>query len=250
MMSNGTKLHFVGDLDQSIYEFRDVDPNDITKFISDNNFHEIKLTKNFRSCQKIVNIATNIMGSNSVDANFESEYQSCFVLQYESSPSEVIPRFDELTKQYSNRVLVARGHKILNKLNITNSTPEKPAEFLLSSILNFDETSYSLINQSLIDFSKYFKDKVSLETKSSNYNCPQIVESELAWKLFLHNSIKYLLDSGLKLETCNWTDWCKKVNTVIINLHMQKFVLPEIYEVLVKSDLKIKSSNGKTEMDP
>lgn len=245
MMLNGTKLHFVGDLNQSIYEFRDVDPNDIINFITDNGFREIQLTKNFRSCQKIVNIATNIMKSGSIEADFTSPEQSCFVLQYKDSPSEVISQFNELTKQYSNRVLVARGHQTLNQLSIVDSTPAKPVEFLLSSILNFDETSYTLINQSLIDFSKYIKDKVKLETKSSDYNCPQIIASELDWKLFLHNSIQYLLNHDLQLDSCTWTNWCKKVNAVVINLFKQEFVLPEIYEALKNSDFKIRSPSGK-----
>ncbi|WP_180177171.1 UvrD-helicase domain-containing protein [Acinetobacter sp. YH12039] len=245
MMLNGTKLHFVGDLNQSIYEFRDVDPNDIINFITDNGFREIQLTKNFRSCQKIVNIATNIMKSGSIEADFTSPEQSCFVLQYKDSPSEVISQFNELTKQYSNRVLVARGHQTLNQLSIVDSTPAKPIEFLLSSILNFDETSYTSINQSLIDFSKYIKDKVKLETKSSDYNCPQIIASELDWRLFLHNSIQYLLNHDLQLDSCTWTNWCKKVNAVVINLFKQEFVLPEIYEALKNSDFKIRSPSGK-----
>lgn len=245
MMLNGTKLHFVGDLNQSIYEFRDVDPNDIINFITDNGFREIQLTKNFRSCQKIVNIATNIMKSGSIEADFTSPKQSCFVLQYENSPSEVISQFNELTKQYSNRVLVARGHQTLNQLSIVDSTPAKPVEFLLSSILNFDETSYTSINQSLIDFSKYIKDKVKLETKSSDYNCPQIIASELDWRLFLHNSIQYLLNHDLQLDSCTWTNWCKKVNAVVINLFKQEFVLSEIYEALKNSDFKIRSPSGK-----
>ncbi|RPE28329.1 AAA domain-containing protein [Acinetobacter sp. BIGb0102] len=245
MMLNGTKLHFVGDLNQSIYEFRDVDPNDIINFITDNGFREIQLTKNFRSCQKIVNIATNIMKSGSIEADFTSPEQSCFVLQYKDSPCEVISQFNELTKQYSNRVLVARGHQTLNQLSIVDSTPAKPVEFLLSSILNFDETSYTSINQSLIDFSKYIKDKVKLETKSSDYNCPQIIASELDWRLFLHNSIQYLLNHDLQLDSCTWTNWCKKVNAVVINLFKQEFVLPEIYEALKNSDFKIRSPNGK-----
>lgn len=245
MMLNGTKLHFVGDLNQSIYEFRDVDPNDIINFITDNGFREIQLTKNFRSCQKIVNIATNIMKSSSIEADFTSAEQSCFVLQYKDSPSEVISQFNELTKQYSNRVLVARGHQTLNQLSIVDSTPAKPVEFLLSSILNFDETSYTSINQSLIDFSKYIKDKVKLETKSSDYNCPQIIASELDWRLFLHNSIQYLLNHDLQLDSCTWTNWCKKVNAVVIKLFKQEFVLPEIYEALKNSDFKIRSPNGK-----
>ncbi|WP_111828255.1 UvrD-helicase domain-containing protein [Acinetobacter colistiniresistens] len=245
MMLNGSKLHFVGDLNQSIYEFRDVDPNDIISFISENGFREIKLTKNFRSCQKIVNIATNIMKSSFIEASFDSDKQSCIVLQYNNSPSEVIPHFNELTKQYSNRVLVARGHQTLNQLYIVDNTPKLSSEFLLSSLLNFDETSYTAINQSLVEFSEYIKNKVQLETKSSDYNCPQIIESELDWKLFLYNSIQHLLSNGLKLKTSSWTDWRKKLNAVIINLYKQEFVLPEIYEELKKSNLQIQSPSGK-----
>jgi len=245
MMLNGTKLHFIGDLNQSIYEFRDVNPKDIISFISENGFREIQLTKNFRSCQKIVNIATNIMKSSSIKADFESDEQSCFVLQYQDSPSEVIPFFHELTKQYSNRVLVARGHQTLNQLSSVDNIPKLPSEFLLSSLLNFDEKNYTAINQSLIEFSEYFKNKVQLETKSSDYNSPQIIESELDWKLFLYNSIQHLLSNGLKLKTSSWTDWCKKFNAVAINLYKQEFVPPEIYEVLTKSNLKIQSPSGK-----
>lgn len=245
MMFNGTKLHFVGDLNQSIYNFRDVDPNDIIKFISDNGFKEIKLTKNFRSCQKIVNIVSNIMRSDSIKANFESIDQSCFILQYENSPTEVIPLFDELTKQYSNRVLVARGHQILNQLTVTNIEPNLPAEFLLSSILNFDQSNYSSINQSLIYFSKFITAKITLETKSSEYNCPQLIESELTWKLFLYKSILYLIDKGLKLNSCTWTEWCRKVNEIIVELYKQQFILSEIYQTLENSDLKIRSPSGK-----
>ncbi|MFH4233292.1 ATP-dependent helicase, partial [Acinetobacter baumannii] len=116
------------------------------------------------------------MKSGSIEADFTSPEQSCFVLQYKDSPSEVISRFNELTKQYSNRVLVARGHQTLNQLSAVESTPKLPAEFLLSSILNFDETSYHSIDQSLIEFSEYIKNKIQLETKSSDYNCPQNVE--------------------------------------------------------------------------
>ncbi|WP_111811606.1 UvrD-helicase domain-containing protein [Acinetobacter soli] len=245
MMLNGTRLHFVGDLNQSIYEFRDVDPNDIYKFIYENKFHEIKLTKNFRSCQKIVNIATNIMQSTPILANYESPHQSCFILQYKNSPNEVIPKFDELTKQFSNRVIVARGHQTLKELFIEDNTPKLSVELLLSSILNFDEESNNSINQSLIDFSEYFKINIKLETKSSDYNCPQIIESELNWRLFLYSSIKYLVENNLKLDNCSWTTWCKKYNAVIINLYKQEFVLPEIYEVLKKSNFQIKSPKGK-----
>ena len=84
-----------------------------------------------------------------------------------------------------------------------------------------------------------------METKSSDYNCPQIVESELTWKLFLYRSILYLIDNGLKLDKCKWTDWCKKFNVIIVVLYKQPFVLPEIYEALENTSLTVKSPSKK-----
>ena len=49
----------------------------------------------------------------------------------------------------------------------------------------------------------------------------------------------------MQLDSCTWTKWCKKVNAVVVNLFMQEFVLPEIYEALKNSDFKIKSPSGK-----
>lgn len=49
----------------------------------------------------------------------------------------------------------------------------------------------------------------------------------------------------MQLDGCTWTNWCKKVNAVVINLFKQEFVLPEIYEALKNSDFKIKSPSGK-----
>mgnify|MGYP004542675871 CR=1 FL=1 len=54
-----------------------------------------------------------------------------------------------------------------------------------------------------------------------------------------------MLKYCLLKNTSSWTDWCKKFNAVIINLHEQEFVLTEIYEALKNSDLKIKSPSGK-----
>ena len=57
---HGTKLHFVGDLDQSIYTFRDIDPSDTREFLNRHGFTEIVLNENYRSNQDIVD-ATGIL---------------------------------------------------------------------------------------------------------------------------------------------------------------------------------------------
>lgn len=52
---HGTKIHLIGDLNQSIYEFRNIVPEDTEKFICELSLNEYKLTENYRSCDAIVN---------------------------------------------------------------------------------------------------------------------------------------------------------------------------------------------------
>ena len=49
LVHNGLKIYFVGDLNQSIYKFREVDPQQITKFIITNKLINLRLSNNFRS---------------------------------------------------------------------------------------------------------------------------------------------------------------------------------------------------------
>lgn len=62
---HGTAIHLIGDLNQSIYEFRQVDTNDTSEFINTNGLSEMILDENYRSNQKIVNASTKIIQSES-----------------------------------------------------------------------------------------------------------------------------------------------------------------------------------------
>lgn len=57
LIKNGAIIHFVGDHNQSIYEFKKVYIEKINAFIADNKLSEKMLTKNFRSNQSIVNVS-------------------------------------------------------------------------------------------------------------------------------------------------------------------------------------------------
>ena len=58
---HGTKLHFIGDLDQSIYKFRNIDPSETKLFIEQLGTKELRLSENYRSCQPIVDASLAIL---------------------------------------------------------------------------------------------------------------------------------------------------------------------------------------------
>jgi len=57
----GTKLHFIGDLNQSIYLFRNIFPDDTNEYITKSNFDVYELKNNYRSCQKIADVCKTIV---------------------------------------------------------------------------------------------------------------------------------------------------------------------------------------------
>lgn len=62
---HGTAIHLIGDLNQAIYEFRQIDINDTLEFIRNNGLSEKILDENFRSNQHIVDASMRIIQSNS-----------------------------------------------------------------------------------------------------------------------------------------------------------------------------------------
>ncbi|WP_415347902.1 UvrD-helicase domain-containing protein, partial [Clostridium perfringens] len=56
LMKQGVNLHLIGDINQAIYGFRDIEPKDITEFINLSEFYIEELNTNYRSCKKIVDI--------------------------------------------------------------------------------------------------------------------------------------------------------------------------------------------------
>ncbi len=62
---HGTSIHLIGDLNQAIYQFRQINTNDTLEFISENGLSEMILDENYRSNQKIVDASTKIIQSDS-----------------------------------------------------------------------------------------------------------------------------------------------------------------------------------------
>jgi len=111
----GAVIHFVGDNNQSIYEFKKVYVEKISAFIADNNLTEKLLTKNFRSNQKIVNVSIGLEKYNTgntpiavVGNEVERASKSCILWEYTAAEFSQLPQ------------------KFIDHLNLINSTIQKP----------------------------------------------------------------------------------------------------------------------------
>jgi DNA helicase II / ATP-dependent DNA helicase PcrA len=115
LIEKGVTIFLVGDVNQSIYEFRRVDISKIDAFIKHHKLEQILLTKNFRSNQKVVNISMGLEKYNTGDIpmsivgnEVERVNKSCILWQYEANEFPQLPQ------------------KFIDHLNRVNSSIKKP----------------------------------------------------------------------------------------------------------------------------
>ncbi len=124
-----TILQFVGDLNQAIYEFKNVSPEKVDSFVRENSFMRMALSDNFRSpqgivdtCQMLVRAEENVRGMR------QSPLKSpCLFVTYRDEVMPVLPEwFESLLKEkgldISESVIVARGWSTISKLRPSGKT--------------------------------------------------------------------------------------------------------------------------------
>lgn len=229
--SKGTCLHFVGDLNQSIYEFRKVSPQDIAAYIKGNPFTIKKLTNNYRSCQPIVNVSENIIGNSTRLIGNENQLctPSCILWQYDANTFNGLPqRFEEFV--------------VTNKLNIKKSVILARGKTTLASLRRQkDRYGYSKSQLFALAFHYWYKtDRTTEDVNKSlfylrrvlcllayggrgdsrNQYCPDAFE-KVEWRLYLK---QFLLDTkSLYPYEDNGTDiiwekWMPKLKVVLTQL--------------------------------
>lgn len=143
----GAQIHFVGDRNQSIYEFKKVYVEKINNFIIKNGLAEIHLTKNFRSNQNIVNVAMGLEFYNTgKKAKKISGHEAlltkecCLIWEYEPDDFTSLPQYfiniikdinltlseDSIKIKIDKSVILARAHNTLSSFkNIPGSKLSK-----------------------------------------------------------------------------------------------------------------------------
>ncbi|HGK4638915.1 TPA: UvrD-helicase domain-containing protein [Yersinia enterocolitica] len=222
LLNQGTKLQFVGDLHQAIYGFREVEPARVKKFIIDNNFNILELTRNFRSCQNIVNLCAKLTGRNNINGNVTWLDPRCLVVQYQNSPTELTDTFDSICKNYNKNVIVSRGHSNLLKFQTSENELNNIQKLALAiSIYNSDDMS--MLTNSLQLFSEFIRHHLKESCKTKDFNCPYSVNSSISWRKFLCASLSYMNSIGLQNMNISWSNWVKQAKSSIRILSSKEF---------------------------
>ena len=133
----GTIVHYIGDLHQAIYSFKDSYPEQFEQHIHQNGFLRMRLSENFRSTQSIVDLSRKLCGIDHPIVSHTNSVSStcdCVYLEY-TDESDVISKFIELLKKYAipfdAAAILVRTQSAKNKL----SSGQSP-DYLKHPIIN------------------------------------------------------------------------------------------------------------------
>jgi DNA helicase-2/ATP-dependent DNA helicase PcrA len=233
LKASGASLHFIGDLNQSIYEFKNANPETTKEYLSD--FEKYYLTDNFRSCHSIVNTSKKLLGITlpirGLAADKLGDRSVCY-LEYSdvSSINQLYLDFLEENDIPFNRSAILVRQQTLKQCLETNSIENKHPilDALQLWIENTPKSRLLALELASNPMQRWFG---GAKTKK-NYYCPSAIDSVYRWRIF----IKDFLDgcSGyhdlVEFENNNYTIWYKNFNKYFLN------IIQDAYQALKNFD--------------
>jgi DNA helicase-2/ATP-dependent DNA helicase PcrA len=193
--TKGVTMHMVGDLDQSIYEFRKVDPVLIKQFSDQCKMHRRVLSSNFRSNQSIVDFCSKIMQTGvDIRGNEKAKVDfPCVLYEYDNLESADLPGkfrqlIDALHLDASRCALLARGRSTLSRITPQTETKGSVVELFAAALNSFYGLSGKTddIKDALEQVGRAIS-YLAFQGRGNHqwYRCPETVESAIVWRRYL-----------------------------------------------------------------
>jgi hypothetical protein len=197
------------------------------QFIRDHGFNGLQLCQNFRSSQAIVDLCSELVPGNKIHGNPTIQPAAPVIVEYDDCPSEAMPLFMSLSDSYANRVIVSRGHSTLSRFCSGANDLNDTERLALACALAGNDSAIA-IQKSLALFGGWLASKLEYSAKPNSFHCPVDVESELEWRLFLHQALAFVTITGASVAGQHWCGWCKVAKARLNELPKQAFVIADI----------------------
>lgn len=231
--NHGTKLHFIGDLDQSIYKFRNINPSETKLFIEQLGMKELRLSENYRSCQPIVDASLAILKKpqNSVIGKLEKKPEAPLIalLYQQDQEQQVLIEFEALINENqlsveNSRVIVRNNtlrEKLFGRKFSSNQTINTIEEYARSLYLCYTDNSVNGFQSSIKILARavqrtYFSG--SVHSGFDQLSKPDELDSQ-EWRTVISDVRKQLLSKEILLDfCCTWSQWKSNLKPVLDNL--------------------------------
>lgn len=228
LISADMLVHFIGDLNQSIYGFRNIEPRDTEEYIQENNFRRRILNENYRSCQSIVDISQYIVNDRDciLGKNEKKVDKPLIAILYsEGEESKAVETFKNHLENdcFEDCRIIVRTNNLKNKLlgiknqgkSLNNLEMIAKATYLFDNIEASDNLirSFEILAQAI---QRIFFNESSHLNKQYLYRPIELEAVE--WKGILFK-VKEILENEeeLKNYTYDWKKWKKCLNIVMEN---------------------------------
>lgn len=206
LLKAGSKLTLVGDLNQSIYAFREVNPERTGQFIEKHNLRKLYLSHNFRSNQMVVNVFERIFQSNIIGHEKERLKSSLILIEYEENEiPQLTNRYLELIAAANHEAkeelirlphssIIIRGKTLLNRFRPFDAESKNPITILATSLQLWNsEVKNTEVMSSAISLFGRFLSICFYENEGSHRNqyCLNSV-SIIKWRMAIASLLNYL----------------------------------------------------------
>lgn len=230
---HGVKLHFVGDLDQSIYKFRNIDPSDTKSFIEQLRMKELPLSENYRSCQAIVNASLAVLSKpqNLAVGKLEQRLEAPLIalLYQQGQEQQVLKIFEGLMNAshlpLENSRIIVRNNTLREKLfgrklssKQTVNTIEEYARFLYLHSNDNTSNGFQLSIRVLARAIQRTFFSGSVHSGFNQLSKPdELVSRE--WRTIINGVRRQLLSKELLFDFgITWSQWKVLLKPVLDNL--------------------------------
>lgn len=230
LCDKGCKIHLIGDLNQSIYGFRNIEPDDTREFIEKQKLNIMLLNENYRSCQRIVDASEYIVNSkNRIMGKNVNKVKTPLiaVLYSKGKEREAIDKFQEYVcvgnLNIKDSRIIVRNNNLKNKLLGIKSQKqsfnnlETMAQIIYLLHREEQAADFKISFEMLaISIQKIFFKSSEHLNRQFFYRPKEIESSE--WKNTLL-SVRTILKSAQQLNdfSLTWVEWKSKLNEVMTN---------------------------------
>lgn len=229
LQEKGCCIHFIGDLNQSIYNFKRVDPKKIYDYVDD--FEKYSLNTNFRSCKEIVDFSNKLIKEESLSENVESVFNknSLVYIEYDE-PEDAIRKYINLLSRLKyekkvNRILVKQNSLRKQLESLTQDTFDDKEPLIVALQLwkeKMPDNMIAALELAGKQISRWFGGG----TSKKNYYCPNEMTSVFAWRIYLMHVLNEM-EKNEVLTNFNMTygEWHKSAKTILNSILEKQYKL-------------------------
>lgn len=194
LISAGTTVHYIGDLHQAIYSFKDSCPKLLLDHLTTHHFETMRLSQNFRSTQKIVDLSR-IIGridypiSGSVEGKCKG-YDCCYI-EYDEDEKDATAAFIDILNRFGisseNAVVLVRTKSAKQELSNGFSNDHKTHPVI--NAIQLWQQNEPVARQTALSLLGYQLQRwMGFHGKSNNYYySDEVCPNAVSWRLLLRN---------------------------------------------------------------